>query len=213
MVNAKLLTAAFLAALALFAVVADSASATTAGWMSSGSLISGSVPLASTSPVDRKYQLNGGGLNIECEGSSTHKIEEIHNHTVIVGLPLLNKKTILSCTTTNANCTVPALTTVPLIAEPTLEGTLGVRLVTKPISGTTIATVKFSGELCAVAGTKAITGDFNSALPTGQDERTSQLQEINVSTAQNLLFIASSAASFTGAELLTLASGKPWSFL
>jgi hypothetical protein len=206
----KAVGAAFIAVLA-FGVMTASASAATAGWMVNGALLSGTQALATTAAVDKKGVINGGGLNIECEGSV---LKGTNPEIISTNKGKAKALTFTVCKTTNANCTVPAeIGTVPIEAEATLEGALGVQAVFKPQTGTTFATVKFSGELCAVAGIKAITGDANTSAPTGQDERTLQLLEINVTTAQNLLFIASNAASMTGSALLKLASGAPWSFL
>jgi hypothetical protein len=211
--TAKAAMAILVVALATSAIASTTASATTAGWMAGGTNIATTtVALASTAAVDKKFELNGGGLNIEC--TSANDFIDFFYLDLIPPRLLFVHFLWPGCTTTNANCTIPAtLTTVAGVGEPTLQGALAAGITWKPSSGTAFATVKFSGELCAVAGVKAITGDFNSSLTTGQDERTSQLLEVNVTSAQNLLFIASSAASLSDAVLLKLESGQSWSFL
>jgi hypothetical protein len=184
----------------------------TGGWMVNGTSVVGGAELASTAAVDKKSVLNGGGLNIECSGSAVNSVWP--EALAATNRLRMAKLGLTGCATTNANCTVPAeIGTVPVEAATTLEGVLGAKAVFKPQSGTTFATIKFSGEACAVAGVKAVTGDANTSLPTARDERTAQLLEVSVSSAQNLLFFASGAASLTGSELLQQIHGSTWSFL
>jgi hypothetical protein len=179
--------------------------------MVNGTNLSGSAGLAVTAAVDKRFVINGGGLNVECTGSTIHVVNpEIKSPNT----GSASSVALTGCQTTNENCTVPAEPrTVPVSAEVTLEGALATKVVIRPTAGTTIATVKFSGELCSVAGIKAVTGDMNVSWSSGQDERTSQLAEVNVTVAQNLLLIPSSAISMTGSGLLRLATERPWSFL
>jgi hypothetical protein len=199
-----------LAAICAMAAAAAPASAVTTGWKVNGTLLNGTVALATTAAVDKKYVLNGGGLDIECEGSV---LEATSPQLVSPNKLKDTALTFTGCTTTNANCAVPArIGTVPVEAEATQEGVLAARATFKPQTGTTFATIKYSGELCAVAGVKALSGDANTSLSTGRDERTLQLDEVNVTTAQNLLFFAGNAAGLTGTALLRLENGKPWSW-
>ena len=105
-----------------------------------------------------------------------------------------------------------AIGTVPILIEATLDTGTNVKGIAKPESGTTFATIKFSGEACAISGTKGATGDAEVLGDEGQIEKTDQLI-LGVQAATGLLKFASNAASFKGAALLLLANSKGWSFL
>jgi hypothetical protein len=191
--------------------VPGSAMAATAGWMVNGTQLSGSAAVATTAKVTEPYKVSGGGLNIECKSAVAEAVKpEIKAPNKVSVTAGINS----GCTTTNANCTVPAsIASVPSIAEITLDGALATVGVVKPQTGTIFSTIKFSGENCAVAGIKTLSGSFQVVTPTGQDERPIQLSESKVTEAEKTLFIASSAVSASAAGLGTLASGLWWNFL
>jgi len=212
MSKARLVLTMFVAMLAFAAVNSASASASTAGWMLNGTLLSAqgltSAALSGTGTVDEAAELNGGGLNVTCKGPLLLGSGAIEATGMASG-----QITFDGCTTTTANCEVPkSVGTVPVLFEVTLDGALAVKAIAKPQSGTTFATVKFSGASCSVAGVKPATGEAELLAPEGQDERVAQLLK-GVQAANGLLKFNSNPASFVGGALLTLASGKPWSFL
>jgi hypothetical protein len=207
MSKTKMIVSALFAVLAVSAVVTASASA---AWMVNKATLVGSKKLATTAQVDKKGVLTGGGLNIECNGTL---LEGSSPEIRASDVGFASSLTFTGCATTNVNCTVPAnIGTVPILAQAFLEGALAVKAVFRPEAGTTFATIKFSGEKCAVSGVKPVTGDVETNAPTGQDERTLQLLEVN-QAATGLLKIASSAATLTGSALLKLESSETWSFL
>lgn len=209
MSKVKVVAAAFIAALALTALASATASA---DWMVNGTNLTGSAALATTAHTDVTGKLNGGGLNIECSGDLKGASPEIK----VGAKGSASSLTFTTCGTTNANCTVPAeISTVPVsvLAELDPGNALATTVLFTPTAGTIFATVKFSGEKCAVAGIKPVTGKATALAPTGKDERTEQELEINTTEAAKELFIASSAASLTGAALLLLSTRQGWSFL
>jgi hypothetical protein len=198
---------------ALFAVLAVSAAVTAsapAQWMVNGANLVGNKKLATTAQVDKKGILTFGGLNIECNGTL---LEGSSPEIRAPDAGFASSLTFTGCATTNQNCSVPAnIGTVPILAKASLDGALAVKAVFRPETGTTFATINLSGQKCAVSGVKPVTGDMETSVPTGQDERTLQLLETN-QAATGLLQVASSAASLTGSALLKLESGETWSFL
>jgi hypothetical protein len=200
----------FLVGFVVCAVASASATAATAGWMVNGTLLSGSAALATSAPSDETAVLNGGGLNIECSGPGDQTKPEIKSPNKGSAASVI----FTGCMTKDANCSVPAsIGTVPVLGEATLEGALAVQVKFKPETGTIFATLKFSGEICSVAGIKPVTGKVTASRPTGQDERTVQEMVVNTTEGAGELFIASSAASLKGAALAKLQNGLPWSFL
>ena len=206
MSKVKVVFSVFIAMLALSALTSASASAV---WMVNGTNLTSSAALATTAQVDKKGVLEGGTLNIECKGNLKGTSPEIKSGNIGVASSLI----FTECTTTNAHCSIPTtLGTVPISAEAVLSGALAVKATFKPKTGTIFATILYSGEECAVSGQKAVTGDVETNAPTGQDERTDQILEVN-QAATGLLKIASSAASLTGSVLILVASRQAWSFL
>jgi hypothetical protein len=210
--RARVVLGSFTVVLVVAAVgVPGSAMAATAGWMVNGTQLLGSAAVATTAKVTEPYNLSGGGLNIKCSSSVAQAVKP--------EIKAPNKVSVSSgisseCTTMNANCTVPtSIATVPTIAEITLDGALATVGVVKPQTGTIFSTIKFSGEACAVAGVKAMTGSFRTVTPTGQDERPIQLSESKTTEAEKTLFLSGVAVSASAAGLGTLASGLWWNFL
>jgi hypothetical protein len=182
-------------------------------WMLNGTLLSSeglpSAPIATEGVVDEKFELNGGGgLNVGCE-----TLLDIRGEIKTVAKASATTLSFGKCKTPTANCEVPAtLATVPVEIEFTLDGTLAIKGNAKPQTGTTLATIKFSGEACALAGVKSVTGAAELLAPEGQDERTDQLLK-GVQAATGQLKFSSNAASFVGSALILLANRNSWSFL
>jgi hypothetical protein len=205
----KLIMSAFVAVLAFSALASGSASAATAGWMLSGKLVSGSVALATTAKVDKKAKLVADGIEIECTS------EVLNGVAPQITSPASGSATSLEftgCVSRSGACTLGStvIGTVPITAEATLDGALGVLATFSPKTKTTFTTIEYIGASCALVGVQPVTGKVVVLDPTGQDEAASQLIEV---TAASSLKVGSSAATFTGSALLKLASGEPWSFL
>jgi hypothetical protein len=211
MFKTKMIITAIIATFAVTAMAAASASAATAGWMVGGTQLVGSAALATTAAVDERGFLSGGGVELECTGTTLKG--------VLPAIEASNKGsasslTFTGCSAKTKNCTLASgeVTTVPVSAEATLE-TGGVAATFSPKSGTLFATFKFNGESCAVSGLKAVTGKAITKTPGGQEEKTLQLLSVNTTATEGVLKLGSAAAKFEGSALLKLASGLPWSFL
>jgi hypothetical protein len=204
---------AVVATLVVGAFATASASATTAGWMLNGTLLSAeglsSAALAPETINDERFEFNGGGgLQLECS-SLLGDGGEIKSPNTLRGAQVLFK----GCKTTTANCTVAeSIATTALTVEVTLDGALAVKGDVKPQTGTVLATTKYSGEACAIAGTKLASGDVEILAAELQDERTDQRISA-VQSANGLFKFASNAASATGTDLVLLGNQRPWSFL
>jgi len=210
MSKVKTLVMTFIAVLALGAVASTSASAATPGWMVSGTTLSGSEALATTAAVDENAQLTASGVTIECTGKNLNglspKIEAGSMGSV-------TSLIFTGCKALGTTCTIESteIGTVPVLAEATLEGSLGVKVVFSPQSGTIFATIKYLGASCALLGLKPVTGKASVSAPTGQDEQV--LQQIVANTASGELQVGSASATLKGKALLKLATSSPWSYL
>ena|SRR5579871_791044 len=212
MSRTRLALVAFLVALALAAMGSSSALAVTAGWMLNGTMLSAegrtSAALATEVAVDNEFQLSGGGLEVGCETVLFDNGTIKETNDLLFERILFNK-----CNTQTQNCAVPtAIGFVPVLLEFTLDGALNVKAIGKPETGTTIETIKFSGEACSVAGVKSATGEIEFLVDEGQEERTHQLLLV-AQPANGLLKFNSNPASLSGDALILLANDKPWSFL
>jgi hypothetical protein len=212
MSKVKLITMACVAALALSAFASASASAATAGWMVKGTMLSGSKALATTAAVHEFGKLKAAGVTIECKGGTLNGIApEIKSPNLGAAKSL----EFTGCKSITANCEISPekINTVPLLAEATLEGALAVKVLFKPETKNTFTTVEYTGALCALQGVQPVTGKATVSAPTGQDERTLQQLNANVTETSGELKVGSSPAELKGVALLRLASGEPWSFL
>jgi hypothetical protein len=176
-----------------------------AGWFVEGSELTGSAALATTAAVDKTFVLTGGGLNLECSGSLSSTNPQIAAPAKLTAASI----TFSGCKTTNANCEVPATVTTGPVSSELAELTYPEdKAVFTPKTGTLFATVKYTGEKCAIAGNKPLSGKATTTLPTGQEEKVTQELKANTSVGSSELLIASSAAELTGAALLKLTSGS-----
>jgi hypothetical protein len=208
MSKAKPLITACLLVLALSALTPAVASAATAGWMVNGTLLAGSRALSTTAAVEEEWQVQAAGVSIKCSGSIVNAMSP---EIVAPNRGAAKSVTFNGCSA-NANCKVPtSISTLPILTEATLDGTLAVKEVIKPETKTPFATLLLEGELCALDGVQPVTGKA-SVLASGHEERT--LQQFHATTeVAGELKIGSSSASLTGSSLVRLASGEPWSFL
>jgi hypothetical protein len=202
------------AVVVLAALASTTASAVTAGWMLNGRLLLeeglSSAALSAAPTVDKAFTIGTpiDGSELICTGLaiSNGSIKEVN-------LILATSLQFSGCVTTEPECAVPAaIATVPVSAEVTLDGTLAAKGVLRPETGSVLLTVKYTGETCAAAGVRALTGDVETLFDEGQDERTDQLF-LAVQGSNGLLRFASNTATLTGAVLLLLANHQPWSFL
>jgi hypothetical protein len=215
MFKAKMVSAAVIAALALTALASASASAATVGWMVGGTQLVGSAALATTAAVDETTKLSFAGVELECAGTTLDGLApEIRatNKGYTAGL------IFTQCKALTKNCSLlesanDEVRTVPVLAESTLEGTLGVATTFSPESGTLFATFRLTGEACSVSGLKGVAGKAITKMPAGQDEHTLQLMSVNTTATEAVLKVGSASAKLSGSVLLKLASGLPWSFL
>jgi len=212
MTSVKLVIPISIAVLALTALTALNptlASATTPGWMLNGTMLSaegGTATIATETIIDKEFELSTTETNVECSKALIDNGLVKETNDALAGSILFS-----GCATRTANCTVPeAIGTVPVLTEVTLDTGTNVKGIAKPVSGTTFATIKFSGNACAISGTKGATGDVEILGDEGQIEKTSQLI-LGVQETTGLLKFASNAASFKGAALII--SAHPGSFL
>lgn len=214
MSKVKIIMMSLVAVFVFGALASASASAATAGWMVNGTLLSGLATLAPTAKVDKPGRLHAVGVEIECSGelNGVEPMLESPNMATIARL------TFTGCKSTAENCTLAGepnatISTVPLLVEATLEGTLAAVATFSPKTKTTFATFNYEGAKCGLKGLNSVTGHAKVLAPTGQDERT--LQQINVITEESSgeLKVGSSGAGLEGSALLQLASGQTWSFL
>jgi hypothetical protein len=201
---------AFVAAGAIAAVSAPSAPAVTAGWMLNGTMLA-VAPLATTAGLDKVIKVTNEVRNIECEERL-----ELASAVLLKGnvFEVNSSLAFTDCFTTNALCSIPtSIKTVPLLAEATLDGTVAAKAVLRPQTGNVLATVKFSGESCPLAGVVAFTGDWPILMPTGQEERTDQAIQFNVTAAEKLLVFGMAFASAAGEASFLVGHSVGWSFL
>jgi len=197
----------FAATLALSALVATSASAAEAGWMVNKAQLSGSEKFAKTAKVT-PGNLETKEIHVHCSGTVLEGTGEITSPTKAGG-----QLTFKECESLDANCTLESsnIKTLPLLlTEITLDGTLAVR---GHIEGETkaFATFKYLGASCALAGVQGVKGKVEFLAPEGQDERT--FQEVLITALPGELQVGSSEAKLHFTTLLSLESGKSWSFL
>jgi hypothetical protein len=200
---------ATVAALACSALFTAAASAVTAGWMVNGTMLGTTAALATTTVVDEGFQFLSNGPKITCSGLRLSGNPEIRATSRLSATFVFT-----GCASAQENCslTTTEVSTVPLLAELTLESVLAGFSLVKPETGTQFASFTLAGATCANAGLTLITGRLLALWPTLQDERTSQLFNIN-DTSQAELRTGVFGVRATGSALLKLASGLPWSFL
>lgn len=189
-----------------------SASASTAGWMVNGTQLTGTAAVATTGSVDEIIKMSGFGVELSCSGKN---IQMLNPKITAPNAGSASSLTFTGCTALTTNCTLSStsLSTLPLSMEVTLEGALGATGKVQPTTGTLIATFKFEGEKCGVAGTKAVTGNAVVSFSGGQSEHVLQPGAANTAASELSLKLGSAALKISGAALLQLASRLPWSFL
>jgi hypothetical protein len=216
MFKARIIIAAFAAALALTAVVASTASAT-AAWLVNGTELTGTqfANLSTLAVVDESATFNVPGLplKIVCKGDLKG-----------VNPKILASNTASATSLTFTGCEVIEPTTCKL-SSPVLEtGALNVTATLGPgesvnLTFTTTAKrfVEFTleGGSCSISGKKAVTGSVVLTSPTGQLQLLTQTLSGLGSSEQgsNSLQTAGDPSYLEGGKaLLTLESDSKWSF-
>ena len=197
---------------ALFALSAiASASASAAGWMVSGTELSGSTSLATTAKTDKAAKLKAAGVTIECTGTN------LEGTSPVITAPNTGSATSLTfteCESTNATCSVTkTIGTVPIHATVALGAGNDVKARFLPKTKTVFATIEYKGATCALLGVQPVSGKALVDDANGKVESVLQLIEAVTTEASGELKVGSSPAELTGSALLKLASGAQWSFL
>jgi hypothetical protein len=201
----------FLAVLLCGGASASVTTAATAGWMVNGSLLSGTRALASTAQVTSAFQFEvaAASLIVECSGG---ELGSSKAEIMAPNMGSASSVTFKECSATSSCSVSPTLTTLPIVAEATLEGALEAKAVIKPKTKTVFGTFKFEGATCALLGVQPVTGKAMVKLPDGQMEETAQ--EVVLHTGAGELKVGSDEiVAKKGAYIRKLASALPWSFL
>lgn len=206
MLKPKITIIVFIVVLASSAVTA--APATAAGWMVNGSnFTTGSVEgEAVGSPMEQTI-LSGGGTTITCQGHH-HVFRWILIFFIELTLSLLQCTAAPPCTLAS-----PTILNKAAIGEATLEGSLGVSVVTHPATGTIFTNISIEGAECPIEGVVPLTGHITYTLPTGRDERVKQAETTNVLASGGELKLGSAGASLKSYLLSETTSHQAWSFL
>jgi hypothetical protein len=211
----KMIVTTLIAVLAFSALASASASAATAGWMVGGTQLTTTAALATTAQVDESGTLTvpSSKVTIECKGNTLNGLAPQIESAGTDNKGSASSLEFTGCKSTTSTCTIASekIGTVPINAEATLEGTLGVKVIFTPKTTKVFTTIEYIGSECSLAGIKPVKGKATVKAPTGQDENTLQL--IEAATGAGELEVGSSEAQLKGSALLKLASGLPWSFL
>jgi hypothetical protein len=212
MQKAKLLLAMCLTALCASVSMPGSASATTAGWMVNGTILTGTAGLPGT-VATTPASLEDPELEISIKCNS--KVVDGTNLQISApsgggadGLSFLECEAL-----TPAGCSLqsPTIATLPLaFLEITLEGALAIAGGIKPRIKVTLGSFDLVGKACAIASIYTLGGTIALLAPLGQDERT--LQEILI-TDGGRFKINSNPGRLDLTLSASLVSKQGWSFL
>lgn len=217
MSKVKMIVTTLIAVFALSAIASASASA--GEWMVGGTSLTGSEALATTAKVDENGVLVAAGVTITCEGGTLNgvkpQIEEAGNKGSVESLEFTG------CSAAGENCKLAGqnaggtIGTLPIHVSLELQpGSSSIVLATfLPNSGTTFATIAFTGSGCSLSGKQPVNGKALVEGPTGQEEKVTQEIKAITSQASGLLKVGGDSASLAGAALLKLVSEKTWSYL
>jgi hypothetical protein len=215
MSKTKIIIAAFVAALALSAMAAGSASA--AGWHVNGVELTGSETraLSTVAVNDGSAVLNVPALplKITCTGN-LDGVSPLIKATNGGSAASLKFQTCSVIEPTTCSLETPEIKTNEVEATVSTV-TKGDHVLFKPKSGTKFAEFVLLGSSCSISGKKAVTGTVVLNAPTGQTENTLQLLEGLGSLEQGVDSLQTAAdPSYIegGKALLKLESGLKWSF-
>lgn len=213
MSKARLVVIASLAAFALSALVAATASAAGGEWDVGGTKLSGTAAVASPAKVleHGKLVVVGAGVTVECTST-----ELGITGGEIVAPDELRAKTIefKTCAANGANCELEekAIKTEAVHGLAELDGTLGTIVKLLPLPSKTFAVLHFIGEKCALKGPQPVTGTADLLAPSGKDPAVEQT--VNGFSLKGSLKVGSSEGELSGLTTdIKLASGKTWNFL
>jgi hypothetical protein len=210
MPDIRLATMTFALALALACVLSlPAVAAAEAGWMVGGKQLTGSEKLATTAEVS-VATLQTANATIICDASTL----EVSGGEIVAPSSAKLSIEFKGCQSTSATCELlsPTIGSEPLLGlELTLAGTLAVKAKLKPSTGTTIATLKFVGSECALAGTEPLTGSIGLLMPEGQMESTTQ--QIGLLGGAGQLKLGSEEARLNVCYTQTVSTDKPWRYL
>lgn len=172
MYRLKCLIAMFGVSLAAIASIASQASAVTAGWVVNGTTLTGTAALATGILVDKTYELGvaEAGVTIVCQGKTANSVAP----TINGATEMLNEASLeLTECSGQGLCSLAtkSFRTTPSLYDLTLDGVLAAKGRILAISKD-LATLKFEGSECGIAGVQPLTGSSTFLLPEGQDERT-----------------------------------------
>lgn len=201
---------------AVFGVVVQvvPASAATAGWMVNGATFTGTAALATTAAVDRPFELKASEVEVQCANTLYYENPTINGATESASFAAAE---FTGCRGTQV-CPLGAkqgttVKTLPISIALTLQGASVIKGVFLPKNTSKLfATIEFGGSECSFAGVSGISGSEGFLTLTGHSEGARQLLEAYTLQSGELK-LASSAAVLSGAVLLKLASGLPFSFL
>lgn len=199
---------------ALVAAMWPQASAAEPGWMVKGSKLMGTKALAATAAVDEEFELEFSELFVHCSGSTVNSVNPRINGAT--GMADASSLEFTKCQA-NTVCKLAKsmeekITTLPILIDLTLDGSLAVKGRILPTSPSKIlAFLEFEGPECIFGG-GPITGTASFLMPTGQTERTSQLLYW-ASEDKEELKIGGFPAAIRGGWLERLANSETFSFL
>lgn len=195
-------TATCTAALLLGALASTAAAAE---WKIKGIAKAGKLAEATT--VTERFELSALGILIVCDAV---KLKE--GMTILPSVMLIKSVEFDECKETMSGCRLSKaeINTVPLVTEEVVKvAPLAVKLVFKPETKNTIATIKFEGTGCVLPGVQPIKGKVTAQGPTMQVENVKQLLTIN---SVGELELGASAATLKVAAEIELAPAEKWSF-
>jgi hypothetical protein len=206
MLKPKITIIAFIAVLASSAATAAPAMGAP-GWMVNGSNITTAITSEAVGSPMEQTVLSGGGITVTCAGH--------HHVSTYTPSRIELRLVLLLCSVNSSVCSLSSTTILnnTAIAEATLEGTLAVRVVSHPATGTLFASLELTGSECAEAGTVPLTGHITYSMPTGQDEKVKQEEITDVLASSGELKLGSSGASLRSSLLSETTSHLAWRFL
>jgi hypothetical protein len=208
------------AAMALSAMMASSALATTGEWFVNGSKLAGkaTVALANTAAVDTSTTLNDPslGIKITCSGSLLEGKKPYIQAPNTGGAEALiftgcSEIAPTTCTIQSKVETEPVVASLETSTSP--PSSVIIRFTPKSSTSKTFATLDFSGS-CAESGEQAVDGSVAAQSQNGQVEQTTHpLEGVGMADGNNSLELFKGKAYLEGGKaLLKLESGKTWSF-
>jgi hypothetical protein len=212
MSRSKLLVAACFTVFALSALASATASA--GEWMVNGTKLTGSAAILSTALVLSEGRLFVPNvLSIKCKA---HEVGITGGKIIAPDGVLATSINFKECAVTEGNPTcelaTKTISTVPVNGLALLEGTLNTYIHISPETKAAFATIKFSGETCALLGVQPVTGNASLLIHEGFDERALHLT-LAFSLPKSLK-VGSSEALLEGLSAdVRLESNQNWSFL